>query len=271
MSEAVSLNNSTQPEVLQLNIDIIRPNPYQPRHTFDNIAITELAASIKEYGVITPICVRPAHGGTYELVAGERRLRAAKMAGLTHIPAILSDYGESDSAVVSLLENLQRKDLTFMEEAQAYYHLIKNHNLNQEELSRKVGKSQSAISNKLRLLRLSPIIKKIIADNELTERHARAIIRLPGEQTQLKVLNKVTKHGYNVRRTEELVEQELEKVGQAKEKPKKNGVKAGISDIKIFVNTLKQTVNLIKQAGVRASLSHCESKDFTEYTIRIRH
>ena len=270
MSEALQLNKRSDTVVLHIHVDIIRPNPYQPRQMFDKTSIAELAESIKEYGVISPISVRPAHGSTYELVAGERRLKAAKLAGLTYIPAIITDFGESDSAVVALLENLQRKDLSFLEEAQSYFHLINHHGLSQEEISKKVGKSQSAISNKLRILKLGPMVKKMLTDNELTERHARAILRLPDEQTQLRVLKQICDKGYNVRRTEEIVEQVLSKMFNEcdNKKAKKSGF-AGISDIKIFINTLKQTVKLINDAGLKAAISQKESENFIEYTIRV--
>lgn len=153
----------------------------------------ELCNSIKEYGVIQPINVRRTASKNYELVSGERRLRASMMAGLKEIPAIIIEVNEDDLAIMALIENLQREDLGYMEEAEGYKNLINEHGLTQEELAQKIGKSQSTIANKIRLLKLSPMVKKILADNKLTERHARALLRLHDEQLQLKVLQKFVK------------------------------------------------------------------------------
>ena len=192
-------------------IDLIRPNPYQPRKKFDQSSMDELCKSIKQYGVIQPINVRKISNTHYELVAGERRLRATAMSGQKEIPAIIVDVGEDDSAVMALIENLQRENLGYMEEAEGYLNLIKEHGLTQEELAQKIGKSQSTIANKIRLLRLPPMVKKILADNGLTERHARALLKLNDEQLQLKVLQKVVEKGLNVRKTEELVQKVIDK------------------------------------------------------------
>ena len=202
-------NQGKKPEekmISMISIDSIRPNPYQPRRKFDNSSLDELCNSIKQYGVIQPINVRKTSKSHYELVAGERRLRAAAMAGHKEIPAIVVDIGENDSAIMALIENLQREDLGYIEEAEGYRNLIKEHGLTQEELAQKIGKSQSTIANKIRILRLSPMVKKILSDNNLTERHARALLKIDDEQIQLKVLQKVCERGLNVRKTEDLVQ-----------------------------------------------------------------
>ena len=178
--------------IVYIRIENIRPNPYQPRKKFERASLEELCESIKQYGIIQPINVRISGSG-YELVAGERRLRAAEMAGLREIPAIILDVSDNDSAIMALIENLQREDLTYFEEAEGYQNLLSEHNLTQEELAEKIGKSQSTIANKIRLLRLSPLIKKILIDNSLTERHARALLKLHDEQLQLKVLKRSAK------------------------------------------------------------------------------
>jgi ParB family chromosome partitioning protein len=169
--------------ITYLSIDSVRPNPYQPRKQFGKGALEELCESIQQYGVIQPINVRKITNNNYELVAGERRLRAAIMAGLKEIPAIVININDNDSAVLALIENLQR-NLNYLEEAEGYSNLINEHGFTQEELAQKIGKSQSTVANKIRLLRLSPLVKKILSDNNLTERHARALLKLHDEQLQ---------------------------------------------------------------------------------------
>jgi ParB family chromosome partitioning protein len=154
--------------ICYIDIDSIRPNPYQPRKQFSKGALEELCESIQQYGVIQPINVRKISNSKYELVAGERRLRAAVMAGLKEIPAIVININDNDSAVLALIENLQREDLNYLEEAEGYSNLINEHGLTQEELAQKIGKSQSTVANKIRLLRLPPLVKKILSDNNLT-------------------------------------------------------------------------------------------------------
>ena len=204
--------NNEVKNITYVNIDCIRPNPYQPRKQFNKQALDELCESIKQYGVLQPINVRQITATSYELVAGERRLRAAKMAGLTEIPAIVINVDDNNSAVMALIENLQREDLNYMEEAEGYNNLITEHGFTQEELAQKIGKSQSTIANKIRLLKLPPLVKKILFDNNLTERHARALLKLHDEQLQLKVLKIVCERGLNVKKTEELVERAIENI-----------------------------------------------------------
>lgn len=250
-------------------INTIRPNPYQPRRHFDCKALDELALSIKSYGVLQPISVRKQTGGTYELVAGERRLRASKLAGLETIPAIVVDFCETDSAMVALLENLQREDLSFMEEALSYSHLINQHHLTQEEVARKVGKSQSSIANKLRLLKLGPLVKKILSDNNLTERHARALLRIEDEQLQLNILTQVCEKNLNVVQTEALVEEKLNGT-KATASQKKPNFFMGHNNVRVIVNTIKQSIKMIKDAGMEAGLREYNGGDYIEYTIRIK-
>ena len=226
-------------DIIYINIDNIRPNPYQPRKHFNKASLEELCESIKQYGVIQPINVRKISNNNYELVAGERRLKAASMAHLKEIPAIVVNVDDNDSAILALIENLQRENLNYLEEAEGYSNLISEHNLTQEELARKIGKSQSTIANKIRLLKLSPIIKKILIDNSLTERHARALLKLHDEQLQLKVLKYVCEKGFNVKKTEDLVEKVIERNFQEKylyEIKETSNIK-GCKDI---LNTIKQ-------------------------------
>lgn len=253
-----------------LSIDCVRPNPYQPRKQFSKGALEELCESIKQYGVIQPINVRKISSNNYELVAGERRLRAAVMAGLKEIPTIIINVNDNDSAVMALIENLQREDLSYMEEAEGYNNLINEHGFTQEELAQKIGKSQSTIANKIRLLRLPPMVKKILSDNNLTERHARSLLKLHDEQLQLKVLKHVCEKGLNVKRTEELIERAIEKfTRQDKDKVPERKFTKAIKDIRIFVNTIRQAIDLMKKSGVNAKAAQIDRGEYLEFIIRI--
>jgi ParB family chromosome partitioning protein len=253
-----------------LSIDSVRPNPYQPRKQFSKSALEELRESIQQYGVIQPINVRKITNNNYELVAGERRLRAAVMAGLKEIPAIIVNVNDNDSAVMALIENLQREDLNYMEEAEGYNNLINEHGFTQEELAHKIGKSQSTVANKIRLLRLSPLVKKILADNNLTERHARSLLKLNDEQLQLKVLKHVCERGLNVKKTEELVEKVIEKyLNRDKDKPAERKFSKTIKDIRIFVNTIRQAIDLMKKSGVNAKAAQIDRGEYIEFIVRV--
>ncbi len=257
--------------IVYLRIDSIKPNPYQPRKKFDLSMLEELRDSIKQYGVLQPINVRVISANHYEMVAGERRLRAATMAGLVDIPAIILDVSESDSAIMALIENLQREDLTYLEEAEGYASLLDDHNLTQEELALKIGKSQSTIANKIRLLKLSPLIKKILMDNNLTERHARALLKLRDEQLQHKVLKMVCERGLNVKKTEDLIDRVIERYTKEKTEReiKQKQLTRAVKDIRIFVNTIKQAVLLMKKSGVQAQAAQFDRGKYIEFIVRI--
>lgn len=253
-----------------VRIDNIRPNPYQPRKQFNKSALEELCESIKQYGVLQPINIRKMPNNNFELVAGERRLRAATMAGLKEIPAIVINVDDNDSAVMALIENLQREDLSYMEEAESYNNLISEHGFTQEELAQKIGKSQSTVANKIRLLKLPPLVKKILADNNLTERHARALLKLHDEQFQLKVLKHVCDKGLNVKRTEELVERAIERYSrQVHDKESAKKFTRSIKDIRIFVNTIRQAIDQMKQSGVNAKAAQLDRGEYIEFIVRI--
>ena len=261
MSEKI-LNN-----VIEVPIDKISLNPYQPRKVFDSDAISELAKSIKEYGVIQPITVRRNFIGGYELVSGERRLKASRLINKTHMPCIVIDVTENDSAVIALLENLQRKDLTYWEEAEAMQHLIIDHKYTQEELATKLGKSQSAVANRLRILKLPESVKNILQENNLTERHARAILKVHDENAQLKILKQVCDSDLNVAKTEEMVSKTIEKVEA--ERAKESGKMVGIVHLRMFINTINKAVDVVQKAGVNVEASKKENKNFIEYLIKI--
>lgn len=225
-------------EIMNIRVDSIFPNEYQPRKFFKEEAIKELSQSIKEYGIIQPITVRKI-GEKFELVAGERRWRAARMAELEVVPCNIIKITDTQSAEIALLENLQRENLNFIEEAEAYYNLINDHKFTQEELAKKMGKKQSTIANKLRVLKLSNKLRLLCIENNLTERHARALLSLPDEKLQLKVIKKVINNSLNVKRTEELINTELLKlVGKQMKQRKGKGILPG----KLYVNTIKQVL-----------------------------
>lgn len=194
--------------VLDLPIDALRPNPNQPRIEFDEASLRSLSDSIRRYGILQPLTVRRTDEG-YELIAGERRLRAAKIAGLREVPCLLARSSEEESALLALIENLQRRDLHYLEEAAAIARLIATYGLSQEQAAERLGKSQSAIANKLRLLRLSPDCVRLLREHDLSERHARALLRLTDEEDRLKALQVIAARGYNVAQSEAYIEELL--------------------------------------------------------------
>lgn len=251
-------------EVIKVNIEDIIPNTYQPRKYFNEEALQELAQSIKIHGIIQPLTIRRC-GEIFELVAGERRLRAAKLAGLIQVPCILVEMTDIQSAQIALLENLQREDLNFIEEAEAYCSLINDHNFTQEELANKMGKKQSTIANKLRLLKLSSEVRALCVDNNLTERHARALLSLPNEKLQIKVIKSVIKNKLNVKKTEELINKELLKLSGEQLSGKKKNIKA-VFPAKLYVNTIKQVFD---KFNVPANYKFKEKEEFIEITVSI--
>lgn len=254
-----------QKNINYVSVDLILPNVYQPRKHFNEESIEELAQSINTYGIIQPLSIRKLGEDKYELVAGERRLRAAKKAGLTEVPAIIVDITDRESAAIALLENLQRENLSFLEEADAYYNLIKDHSYTQEKLAELIGKKQSTIANKIRLLRLEPEIRSLLLENNLTERHARALLKLPTTQLQKKVLKIVIKKQLNVKNTEELIEKELSKITKDKNKAGKKKIK-GIFSPKVYINTVKQVFD---KYGLDAQYKSKDLDDKIEITITI--
>lgn len=252
--------------VLYLPIRQIRPNPAQPRKIFDPEGLRELAASIEQYGILQPLTVRR-RMGDYELVAGERRLRAAKIAGCTEVPCILLTVDEEQSGMVALVENLQRRDLDYIEEAEGLARLMRLYHLSQEQAAARVGKSQSAVANKLRLLRHSPKILEQLRANQLSERHARALLKLPTEEQRLEVLATVVRQQLNVAKTEALIDALLEKQ-QAQEQ--KRGVRRLIvRDVRLFLNSVNHSLELVRGAGINAVASQVENEEEIVLTIRL--
>ncbi len=258
-------NNS---KAVYLPIEKVRPNPYQPRKEMDKSSLEELCQSIREYGLMQPIVVRQINECDYELIAGERRLRACRMAGMPQIPAVVVRAGGTDSAVMALIENIQRESLDYMEEAEAFCSLISEHGLTQEELAMRIGKNQSTIANKIRILKLSPEIRRLLVENALSERHARALLRLSDEKSRLRAINLIVSRGLNVAKSEELIEQML---GGFSEKEPEKGVDSirVFKDVRIFSNTIKQAVDLMNKSGIEAKSTKVENDEFIEYTIKI--
>lgn len=258
-------------DLIYINIDRIIENPNQPRQKFNEDSLNELMLSIKEYGVLQPISVRKINSFTYELIAGERRLRAAKLAGIDKIPAMIVDIDDKNSAIIALIENIQRENLGFMEEAESYQKIMEKYNITQEMFSKKIGKSQSAIANKIRVLKLSPVVKKVINDNNLTERHSRALLKIKSENIQLKILKKICDEKLNVKDTEKLIDKYLKTttIDDAKDKVKKLPLFRKMKDFRILENTVKQSVELMHRAGIDANYKIIEKNDSIEFLIKI--
>ena len=257
-------------KIEHIAIDRVIPNPYQPRKVFSDAALQDLANSILEHGLMQPITVRMI-GNSYELIAGERRLKASKLAGLETIPAVIVEVTTKDSAVLALIENLQRENLNFLEESQAYYKIMQDYGYTQQELANTLGKNQSTVANKLRVLKLSPAIQKLLVENNLTERHARALLKLPNEEYQLIAVEKVIKQELNVKRTEQIIDQMLvviTKEDMIKHKANQK-VKSYIRDMRLVTNTITEAVNLIQKAGVDAKYTMKEHADSYEIRIKI--
>ena len=241
----------------------LRPNPQQPRRRFDEAALRELADSIRAYGILQPLTVRRVEDG-YQLIAGERRMRAAAMAGLREVPCLVAQVDEQDAGMLALIENLQRRDLDCFEEAAAIARLISRYGLSQEQAAEKLGKSQSAVANKLRLLRLSEPVRQALRQSGLTERHARALLRLPDEEARLSALAEIVRRQMNVARTEEYVEQLLAE----KPVPARSATYI-IKDVRLFLNSIDRSFQLMRQSGVNADLGRRDTDSEILLTIRI--
>lgn len=259
-----SSKNKTQCKVEFIPHELIFPNPNQPRVRFDYSELEGLAQSIRSNGILQPINVRALSDGKFELISGERRLRAARMIGLKQIPCVIMEITDEQSALFALIENVQREDLDFFEEAVALDRLLTDHGFSQEELSRKLGKAQSTMSNKLRLLRLPESMRDRITTANLTERHARALLQIPDNSTRSRVLDIVIERHLNVSETERLVSDVLKR----RRNPKKATIK-GFKDMRIFINTLNHAVDVIRKAGIEADTAKSETDDYFEYVIRI--
>lgn len=258
---------TTKNRVLSVSVDAIQKNPNQPRKIFEEGALFELAESIRACGIIQPLTVRKLNDNTYELIAGERRLKAARLIGLKEVPVLVMNVNEDASALIALIENLQRKDLTFFEEAVSYDRLIREFAYTQDELALKLGKKQSTIANKLRLLRLGDDIKARVIEYQLSERHCRALLRLEKEELRVKVLNAIIQRNLNVAETEQYIDRLISETASRQKKEKR--MIPLFKDIRIFSNTVKQAVEMMNKAGVSADSKKKETEEYIEYVIRI--
>ena len=255
----------------RIRVSDIARNPNQPRKYFDPEAIVQLAESIRQYGVLNPLTVRRSPSGGYELVAGERRLRAARVAGLNEVPCLVIAADNEDSSAIALVENLQRRDLDFFEEAYGFKRLIDQYGLTQDEAARKVGKTQSAVANKLRLLRLSQKNMELIRSANLTERHARCLLRLDSEDERINATNYIIEHDLNVSRSEQYIEELLKERETELPVQQERKVVRLIKDVRFFLNTLNRAVGVMVDSGIGATVQQQDSEDGLTLTIVIPH
>ena len=253
---------NTGEQVIFIEVSKISANPNQPRKDFAEEAILKLADSIRQYGIIQPLCVRKI-GENYELISGERRLRASKELGMSSVPCLVIEADESKSAEISIIENLIREDLNIFEQASAIEALIDTYGLTQEQIAKKLSNSQSFIANKLRLLRLSSDERRKILENNLTERHARALLRILDADLREKVLSKIIEEGLNVTKSEELIEQVLSS------EPKKSKARTSARDTRSFFNAIDRLISSVRLSGIEIKSRVVESDDFTEVTILV--
>ena len=266
-SQTSEVNHHEQIE--QVDINSIRPNKYQPRSIFSEEKIEELARTIHTHGVIQPIVIRPLGEGEYEIIAGERRYRAMKSLNWTEVPAIIRDLDDRETASIALIENLQREELTAIEEAYAYEKLLELHSLTQEALAQRLGKGQSTVANKLRLLRLPDEIKKGIMEKNISERHARALIPLKDADLQIKMYKEVVERQLNVKQLEAQVQELLNPKEQDEKKQVRPKRKSVSRDVRIALNTIKQSLTLVSKSGIEVETEEEDSEDFYTITVKI--
>jgi len=252
-------------QLLLLSVDQLRPNPFQPRRVFDGDALAELASSIRQHGLLQPLTVRKTPRG-WEVVAGERRLRAARLAGLAQVPCLVSAADDNTAALLALVENLQREDLHYLEEAQALSLYLKQTGLTQEQAAEQLGRSPSALANKLRLLRLSPECAAELLNHRLSERHARSLLRLEDESERRAALKHIVDAGLNVAQTEIYIDRRLKALQTEKPTGRRTYI---IKDVRLFLNSVDRGLRLIRDAGIPAEGSREETDDSILLTIRI--
>jgi ParB family transcriptional regulator, chromosome partitioning protein len=252
-------------EIRKIPIDDIVPNRFQPRTVFDDEKIEELARTIHTHGVIQPIVIREFEDGKYEIIAGERRWRAMRKLGWEEVPAIVNNLTDAETASVALIENLQREELSPIEEAIAYGKLLEIHNLTQEALAQRLGKGQSTVANKLRLLKLPQEVQEALLNKQISERHARSLIPLKDAEKQVQLLNEIIEKSFNVKQTEARVE----KMMSQDDKPPKAKRKAFSKDMRIAVNTIRQSLSMVSDSGINLKSEEEEHEDFYQITIKI--
>lgn len=252
-----------EPKYKFIDIHKIEANEHQPRTHFENEKIQELAVSIQQNGLLQPIVVRPYHG-KYQIVVGERRYRACLLAGIEEVPCLVQNYDEQQTATAAIVENIQRENLSAIEEALAYQQILDTQNITQEELAQKVGKKQSTIANKLRLLQLPMTVQEAVRRKDITERHARALLKLDTTAKQNNMLREIVDKGLNVEQTEEKIKKKIE---PKKPKPKTKSIS---QNLKIAMNTLDQAAMMVQQAGVETTVDISETDEEVVYVIKMK-
>ena len=252
-----------EPKYKFIDIHKIEANGHQPRTHFENEKIQELAVSIQQNGLLQPIVVRPYHG-KYQIVVGERRYRACLLAGIEEVPCLVQNYDEQQTATAAIVENIQRENLSAIEEALAYQQILDTQNITQEELAQKVGKKQSTIANKLRLLQLPMTVQEAVRRKDITERHARALLKLDTTAKQNNMLREIMDKGLNVEQTEEKIKKKVE---PKKPKPKTKSIS---QNLKIAMNTLDQAAVMVQQAGVETTVDISETDEEVVYVIKMK-
>lgn len=250
-------------KIVYLPPGAIRPNPAQPRKNFSDRELRELAESIRQHGILQPLSVRHI-GGSYELIAGERRLRAAQLLGLERLPCLVVQVSDPQSSMLALIENLQRKDLDYMEEAEGIARLTRLYSLSQERIAAQLGKSQSAVANKLRLLQHSPAVRESLQKNGLSERHARALLRLSSDEEKLDAIRHIVKYDLNAAKTDAYIARRLEQTQH-----RRGMRKFVLRDVRLFLNSVNHNLELIKSAGFQASTRQEETDELIVLTITI--
>ena len=265
--QATKTRAAARSGILYLRTDELQPNPVQPRTVFDEVSLAELAESIRSYGILHPLTVRR-RAGRYELVAGERRLRAARLAGLREVPCVLMDVNMEDAGLIALIENLQRRDLDFLEEANGIRQLIRMFGMSQEEAARRLGKSQSAVANKLRILKLPEDLLETLRERGLSERHARALLRLPNDESRRAALGKIIEKDMTVAAAESYIDALLaqKETGEEPAEGKRSFV---MRDLRLFLNSVTRSLELMRQGGVAADMQKRETPEALILTISI--
>ncbi|OZS78992.1 nucleoid occlusion protein [Tetzosporium hominis] len=270
LPEEAATTSTAVEEVVHIPIGNIVPNKYQPRTVFDDSKIEELARTIRTHGIIQPIVLREIESGHYEIIAGERRFRAMSMLEWTEVPAIVRNLSDKETASVALIENLQREELTAIEEALAYQQLIELHELTQEALAQRLGKGQSTVANKIRLLKLPQQVQDAILTKELSERHARALMKVKDEPLQLELLSQTISEQLSVKQLEERIAALKEKAVEPNKKtPPKQRRKMVNKDVRIALNTLKQSLTMISKSGIDFETQEEDQDDYYQVVIKI--
>lgn len=268
-NEIVGSTQNHLEEVVNISINKIVPNRYQPRTVFDDEKIEELARTIHTHGVIQPIVIRKMDDEKYEIIAGERRFRAMSKLQWSEVPAIIRNLSDKETASIALIENLQREELTAIEEAVAYQKLLKLHELTQEALAQRLGKGQSTVANKLRLLKLPVEIQEAIMKKELSERHARALMQIKEIEVQIQLMNMTIENHWNVKQLEEKVEELLHPPSKEDKKSTKPKRKAVSKDVRIALNTIKHSLSMVTKSGINIKTEEEDTEDFYQITVKI--